>query len=168
MPHKRNPVLVENVAGLSRLVRGYAVAALENMALWHERDISHSSVERVIAPDATIALDFMLVRLAGVVDGLEVRPEVMAQNLARLGGAVFSEQVLLALVRRGLRRDDAYRLVQRHALTGDDVAARLAADPEITRHVSADELASLFDMRHHLRHIDALFTRALEDGDGAR
>jgi adenylosuccinate lyase len=168
MPHKRNPILVENVAGLARLVRGYALAALENMALWHERDISHSSVERVIAPDATIALDFMLVRLAGVVEGLEVRPEVMAQNLARLGGAVFSEQVLLALVRRGLRRDDAYRLVQRHALTGDDVAARLAADPEITRHVSADELASLFDMRHHLRHIDALFTRALEDGDGTR
>ena len=168
MPHKRNPVLVENVAGLSRLVRGYALAALENMALWHERDISHSSVERVIAPDATIALDFMLVRLAGVVEGLEVRPEVMAQNLARLGGAVFSEQVLLALVRRGLRRDDAYRLVQRHALAGDDLAARLAADPEISRHVSADELANLFDMRHHLRHIDDLFTRALEDGDGAR
>ena len=117
---------------------------------------------------STIALDFMLVRLAGVVEGLEVRPEIMAQNLARLGGAVFSEQVLLALVRHGLRRDDAYRLVQRHALTGDDVAARLAADPEITRHVSADELANLFDMRHHLRHIDDLFTRALEDGDGAR
>src|SRR5262249_60325791 len=103
-----------DVAGLSRLVRGCALAALENMALWHERDISHSSVERVIAPDATIALDFMLVRLAGVVEGLEVRPEMMAQNLARLGGAVFSEQVLLALVRRGLRRDDAYRLVAPH------------------------------------------------------
>jgi adenylosuccinate lyase len=168
MPHKRNPILVENVSGLARLVRGYALAALENMALWHERDISHSSVERVIAPDATIVLDFMLARLTGVVQDLEVRPDAMAANLARLGGAVCSEQVLLALVRRGVRRDDAYRLVQRHALAGDDLARRLAADPEITRHIPAAELAGLFDMRHALRHIDLLFSRALEDGDGSR
>jgi len=168
MPHKRNPILVENLTGLARLVRSYAVAALENMALWHERDISHSSVERVIAPDATIVLDFMLTRLTGVIEGLEVRPEAMMQNLERLGGAVCSEQVLLALVRRGVRRDDAYRLVQRHALAGDDLAGRLAGDPEITRHIAPDELGGLFDMRHALRHIDVLFSRALEDGDGSR
>ncbi len=168
MPHKRNPILTENLCGLARLVRSHALAALENMALWHERDISHSAVERVIAPDATIVLDFMLARLAGVVADLEVRPEAMAANLARLGGAVFSEQVLLALVRRGVRRDEAYRLVQRHALAGDDLAGRLAGDPEITRHVPAAELAGLFDMRHALRHIDVLFSRALEDGDGSR
>jgi adenylosuccinate lyase len=167
MPHKRNPILTENLCGLARLVRSYALAALENMALWHERDISHSSVERVIAPDATIVLDFMLARLAGVVRDLEVRPAAMARNLACLGGAVFSEQVLLALVRRGVRRDDAYGLVQRHALAGDDLAARLAADPAITRHVPAAELTGLFDMQHALRHIEDLFSRALEDGDGS-
>src|SRR4029077_4530389 len=118
MPHKRNPILTENLCGLARLVRGYAIVSLENVALWHERDISHSSVERVIAPDATIVLDFMFARLAGVVAGLDVRPEAMERNLDRLGGAIFSEQVLLALVRRGVRRDDAYRLVPRHALAG--------------------------------------------------
>jgi adenylosuccinate lyase len=167
MPHKRNPVLTENVCGLARLVRGYAVAALENMGLWHERDISHSSVERVIAPDATIALDFMLARLAGVLEGLEVRPDVMRRNLERLGGAIYSEQVLLALVRRGVSRDEAYRWVQRHALAGGDVEAGLAGDAEVTRHLPAPEIRKLFDMEHHLRHIDALFNRALEDDDGA-
>jgi adenylosuccinate lyase len=168
MPHKRNPVLTENLCGLARLVRSYALAALENMALWHERDISHSSVERVIAPDATIVLDFMLARLAGVIDQLEVRPDAMRRNLERLGGAICSEQVLLALVRRGVRRDDAYRMVQGHALAGGDLAGRLAADPEITRYIPATELAGLFDMSHALRHIDVLFSRALEDGDGSR
>jgi adenylosuccinate lyase len=168
MPHKRNPILTENLCGLARLVRGYAMAALENMALWHERDISHSSVERVIAPDATIVLDFMLARLTGVIAGLEVRPDAMARNLALLGNAVCSEQVLLALVRRGVRRDDAYRLVQRHALAGGDLLARLSADAEVTRHVPASELTTLFDMRHALRHIDDLFARALGDGDGSR
>jgi adenylosuccinate lyase len=167
MPHKRNPILSENLTGLARLMRGYALAALEDMALWHERDISHSSVERVIGPDATTVLDFMLARLAGVVEGLEVRPDVMAANLARLGAAISSEQVLLALVRRGVPRDEAYRWIQRHALAGGDVAARLSADPDVGRHLAADELARLFDLQHHLRHIDALFTRALEDGDGA-
>ncbi|HZP43839.1 MAG TPA: adenylosuccinate lyase [Candidatus Binatia bacterium] len=167
MPHKRNPWMVENVTGLARLMRSYAVAALENIALWHERDISHSSVERVIAPDATIALDFMLARLAGIVAGLEVRPDAMAANLARTGGAIFSEQVLLALVRKGVPRDEAYRWVQRHALAGGNLHDRLAADPDVARHVPAEELASLFDLEHHLRHTDHLFTRALEDGDGA-
>ena len=164
MPHKRNPILMENVCGIARLVRGYAMAALENIALWHERDISHSSVERVIAPDATIALDFALARLAAVVEGLEVRPAVMAANLSRLGGAIFSEQVLLALVRKGVARDHAYRWIQRHALEGGDLQARLAGDDDVRRHLDGDEIASLFDITHHLRHIDALFARALEDG----
>ncbi|HXJ33927.1 MAG TPA: adenylosuccinate lyase [Candidatus Eisenbacteria bacterium] len=164
MPHKRNPILTENVCGIARLVRGYAMAALENIALWHERDISHSSVERVIAPDATIALDFALARLVGVVADLDVRPETMAANLARMGGAIFSEQVLLTLVRKGVARDQAYRWIQRHALAGGDLQARLRDDADVRRHLDADELASLFDIAHHLRHIDALFARALEDG----
>jgi adenylosuccinate lyase len=167
MPHKRNPILAENVTGLARLVRGYAVAALENVALWHERDISHSSVERVIAPDATIALDFMLNRMAGLVRNLEVRPEAMAANLARTQGAIFSEQVLLALVRAGARRDEAYGWIQRHALAGGDLQGRLAGDPDVRRHLSTEDLDALFDLRHHLRHTEALLTRALEDGDGA-
>jgi adenylosuccinate lyase len=166
MPHKRNPILSENVCGLTRLLRGYALAALEGMALWHERDISHSSVERVIGPDATLAADFLLDRLAGVVEGLEVRAEAMRANLERLGGAIFSEQVLLALVRRGVTRDEAYRWVQRHALAGGDFQARLAADPDVRRHLPSEELATVFDMAHHLRHIDHLFTRALEGDDG--
>ncbi len=164
MPHKRNPVLVENVCGIARLVRGYASVALENMALWHERDISHSSAERVIAPDATIALDFALARLAGVVDGLEVRADAMAANLARTGGAIFSEHVLLALVRKGVAREEAYRWIQRHTLAGGDLQAELLADADVRRHLDAAEIASLFDITHTLRHIDALFARALEDG----
>ena len=167
MPHKRNPWMVENVVGLSRLMRGFAGAALEDIALWHERDISHSSVERVIAPDATIVLDFMLARLADIVGNLEVRADVMAENLARMGGAIFSEQVLLELVRKGVSRDEAYRWVQRHALAGGDLQQRLASDPDVVRHIPPKELATLFDLAHHLRHTDALFTRALEDGDGA-
>jgi len=166
MPHKRNPILSENVTGLARLIRGYAVAALENIALWHERDISHSSVERVIGPDATIALDFMLARVTGVVANLEVRTERMAENLARMGGAIFSEQVLLALVRRGVARDQAYRWVQRHGLAGGDFPQRLAADADIRRHLSEAEIAALFDIDHHLRHINVLFGRALAEGDG--
>ena len=167
MPHKRNPVLAENICGLARLVRAHALAALEDMALWHERDISHSAVERVIGPDATIVVDFMLARLADIVEGLEVRPAVMRANLERLGGAIFSEQILLALVRRGVTRDDAYRWVQRHALASGDFQTRLAADPDVGRHLSSQEIADLFDMRHHLRHIETLFARALEDDDGA-
>ena len=166
MPHKRNPILMENLCGIARLLRGYAGAAFENMALWHERDISHSSVERVIGPDATIALDFMLTRLAGVVEGLDVRTEAMQANLARLGGAIFSEQVLLALVRAGVVRDQAYRMIQRHALAGDDLLGRLGADPDVTRHLPAERLAGLFDLAHHLRYTDVLFERAMEEGDG--
>jgi adenylosuccinate lyase len=165
MPHKRNPILAENLCGLARLVRGYATAAYENMALWHERDISHSAVERVIGPDATITLDFMLARLAGVVDGLEVRADAMRANLDRLRGAVYSEQVLLALVRAGVPRDQAYRAIQRHALAGDGLLDRLRGDPEITRHVSSERLESLFDLAHHLRYTDVLFERAMEAGD---
>ncbi|TMB01037.1 MAG: adenylosuccinate lyase, partial [Deltaproteobacteria bacterium] len=168
MPHKRNPILCENVTGLARLVRGYAATALENMALWHERDISHSSVERVIGPDATLAMDFMLARLADVIEGLEVRPEVMRANLERLGGAIFSEQVLLALVRRGAKRDEAYRWVQRCTQAGGDFQKQLAVDPDVARHLKPLELATLFDTEHHLRHIQALFSRALEDDDGSR
>jgi adenylosuccinate lyase len=164
MPHKRNPILAENVTGLARLMRGYALAAMEDMALWHERDISHSSVERVVGPDATIVMDFMLSRLTVVVEGLEVRPDVMRANLERLGGAIFSEQVLLALVRRGVARDEAYRWVQRHALVGGDFRARLGADPDVARHLAPEDLDRLFDITHHLRHIDHLFTRALDDG----
>jgi adenylosuccinate lyase len=165
MPHKRNPILTENICGLARLIRGYAVAAYENMALWHERDISHSAVERVIGPDATIALDFMLARLAGVIEGLEVRADVMRATLERLGGAIFSEQVLLALVRAGVARDQAYRAIQRHALAGDDLLGRLGGDVEITRHLPRERLASLFDLAHHLRYTDVLFERAMEAGD---
>ncbi len=168
MPHKRNPILAENLTGLARLLRGWALAALEDMALWHERDISHSSVERVIGPDATITADFMLARLAGVIEGLEVRPDAMRANLERLGGAIFSEQVLLALVRRDVARDEAYRWVQRCALgAGGDFRSRLAADPDVARHLAGADLDRLFDIEHHLRHIDHVFARALEDDDGS-
>jgi adenylosuccinate lyase len=124
-------------------------------------------VERVIGPDATIAVDFMLARMAGVIEGLEVRADVMRSNMQRLGPAIFSEQILLALVRRGVTRDEAYRWVQRHALGDGDFQAQLAADPDIARHLSAKEIGELFDINHHLRHIDALFTRALEGTDGS-
>jgi adenylosuccinate lyase len=165
MPHKRNPILTENLCGLARLVRSYAQAALENVALWHERDISHSSVERVIGPDATIVLDFMMARLAGVVGDLDVRPETMRRNLDRLGGAVFSEQVLLALVRKGAVRDEAYRWIQRHALADGDFKSGLGSDTDIARYLSAGDIEGLFDLDHHLRHVDELLDRALADGD---
>jgi len=163
MPHKRNPVLCENVTGLARLLRAYADAALENIALWHERDISHSSVERVIAPDATIALDFMLHRMARIVRGLVVHPEAMVSNLERFHGAVFSEAVLLALVRHGVARDQAYRWVQRaglKALSGADFRTEVSRDPEITQHLSAAQVAEIFDLRQQLRYEDDLFQRA--------
>jgi adenylosuccinate lyase len=163
MPHKRNPVLSENVTGLARLLRAYAGAALEDIALWHERDISHSSVERVIAPDATIALDFMLHRMTGVVRGLVVHAEAMSANLERFRGAVFSEAVLLALVRKGVARDQAYRWVQHaglQAVDGADFRAEVARNADIARYLSADELAQLFDLRHQLRYEEELFQRA--------
>jgi adenylosuccinate lyase len=163
MPHKRNPVLAENLTGLARLVRGMVAPALDNVALWHERDISHSSVERVIAPDATIALDFGLARLAGLIDGMVVYPARMAANLDRLGGLVHSQAVLLALTAKGLAREEAYELVQANAMAiwrdGGDFLARLAADDRVRRHLDADELAALFDLGAHLAHVDTIFAR---------
>ncbi|HWO42451.1 MAG TPA: adenylosuccinate lyase [Candidatus Eisenbacteria bacterium] len=163
MPHKRNPILSENVCGLARLVRSHALAALENIALWHERDISHSSVERVIAPDATTVLDFMLHRMCHVLEHLCVYPENMRRNLEKSGGAAFSERVLLALVERGIPRDAAYRMVQRHALKagrdGADLKTELARDPEILRHLSPEEVERAFSVDAHLAHVDFIFRR---------
>jgi adenylosuccinate lyase len=163
MPHKRNPILSENVTGLARLMRSYALAALENVALWHERDISHSSVERVIAPDATIALDFMLRRMTYVLGELCVYPENMKRNLEKSGGAVFSEAVLLALVDKGVSRDAAYRMVQRHALKiardGGELKDELLKDREITTYLSAREVEAVWGLKHHLANVDFIFRR---------
>lgn len=163
MPHKRNPILTENLTGLARIVRSAVVPALENVALWHERDISHSSVERMIAPDATVTLDFALHRLAGVVDKLLVYPEAMQANLERFGGLIYSQRVLLALTQAGVSREDAYRLVQRNAMatwsTGGSFLDRLIADPEITACLDAGGLAALFDPAYHTRHVDTIFAR---------
>jgi len=163
MPHKRNPVLTENLTGLARLVRGMVVPALENVALWHERDISHSSVERMIGPDATVTLDFALARLTGVVEKLLVYPETMRRNLDRLGGLVHSQRVLLALTQGGLSREDAYRLVQRSAMRvwrGEgDFLAFLVADPEVTAVLPPEKLEPLFDLGHHMKHVDTIFGR---------
>jgi adenylosuccinate lyase len=164
MPHKRNPILSENVSGLARLMRSYALAAMENVPLWHERDISHSSVERVIAPDATIALDFMLRRMIYVLGNLCVYPENMKRNLEKSGGAVFSEKVLLALVEKGVARDTAYRMVQRHALKvgkeGGDLKRELLQDAEIRRHLTAQEIEASWGVKHHLANVDFIFRRA--------
>lgn len=163
MPHKRNPILSENVSGLARLMRAYSVAALENVPLWHERDISHSAVERVIAPDATIALDFMLRRMTYVLGDLCVYPENMKRNLEKSGGTVFSEGVLLALVDKGLSRDAAYRMVQRHALKigrdGGDLKKALLADSEIAGYLSRSEIEAVWDVKHHLANVDFIFRR---------
>jgi adenylosuccinate lyase len=163
MPHKRNPILSENVSGLARLMRGYAVAALENVPLWHERDISHSSVERVIAPDATIVLDFMLRRMIYVLGNLCVYPDNMKRNLEKSGGIVFSERVLLALVQKGMARDAAYRMVQRHALKvgrdGGDLKKELARDPEIRRYLTSREIEQVWGVKDHLANVDLIFRR---------
>jgi adenylosuccinate lyase len=163
MPHKRNPILSENVSGMARLMRGYAMAAMENVALWHERDISHSSVERVIAPDATIALDFMLRRMTYVLGNLCVYPENMKRNLEKSGGTVFSEKVLLALVDKGVARDVAYHMVQRHALQvgkeGGDLKRELLADKEIRRYLSPQEIEATWGVQHHLTNVDLIFRR---------
>jgi adenylosuccinate lyase len=163
MPHKRNPVLSENVVGLARMVRAYAVPALENVTLWHERDISHSSVERMIGPDATVTLDFALARLAGIVDKLIVYPENMQKNLDRLGGLVHSQRVLLALTQKGVTREDAYRLVQRNAMKAwageGDLLALLKADKDVRKHLSETELADKFDLNFHFAHVDTIFRR---------
>jgi adenylosuccinate lyase len=164
MPHKRNPILSENVSGLARLMRSYASAAMENVALWHERDISHSSVERVIGPDATIVLDFMLRRMTYVLGNLCVYPENMKRNLEKSGGAVFSQRVLLALVDKGIARDTAYRIVQRHALKvgkqGGDLKRELLEDAEIRRFVSPEEMEAIWDLKHQLANVDFIFRRA--------
>jgi adenylosuccinate lyase len=165
MPHKRNPVLTENLTGLARMVRGYVTPALENVALWHERDISHSSVERFIGPDATITLDFALARLAGVVDKLLVYPERMQKNLDRMGGLVHSQRVLLALTQAGLSREESYALVQRNAMKVWQSDGQLSllellqADPEVSQRLSADQLNALFDLGYHLKHVDTIFDR---------
>jgi adenylosuccinate lyase len=165
MPHKRNPVLTENLTGLARMVRGYVTPALENVALWHERDISHSSVERFIGPDATITLDFALARLTGVIDKLLVYPERMQRNLDRMGGLVHSQRVLLALTQAGASREDAYRMVQRNAMKvweSDGALSLLdllTADPEVTALLTPAQLAEQFDLDHHLKHVDTIFAR---------
>ena len=165
MPHKRNPVLTENLTGLARMVRGYVTPALENVALWHERDISHSSVERYIGPDATVTLDFALARLTGVIDKLLVYPERMQANLDRMGGLVHSQRVLLALTQAGVSREDAYRLVQRNAMRvwASDGALSLEellkADPEVAAVLTPERIAGYFDLDYHFKHVDAIFAR---------
>jgi adenylosuccinate lyase len=163
MPHKRNPVLTENLTGLARLVRGFTIPAMENVALWHERDISHSSVERMIGPDATVTLDFALARLTGVIDKLVLYPDAIERNLKGMGGLVFSQRVLLALTQAGVSREDSYRLVQRNAMEvwdgKGDLLSRLKADNEVTDKISEDALSELFAMEYHTKHVDTIFKR---------
>ena len=163
MPHKRNPVLSENVTGLARMVRAYVMPAMEDVALWHERDISHSSVERMIGPDATATLDFALTRLASIVDKMIVHPANMQKNLERLGGLVHSQRVLIALTQKGMAREEAYRHVQRNAMqvwNGErDFRSLLEADAEVRKRLSEAELAELFDLKYHLKHVDTIFNR---------
>ncbi len=163
MPHKRNPVSAENLCGLARLIRSYSVASLENIPLWHERDISHSSVERVIGPDATILADYMLTRFTSLVQNLIVYPERMKRNLEKMGGLVYSEAVLLLLARKGLSREESYAVVQRNAMRvwerGEDFKTLLAQDEEVGRRISRDELDGAFDVRHHLNHVNDIFRR---------
>jgi adenylosuccinate lyase len=165
MPHKRNPVLTENLTGLARMVRSAAIPAMENVALWHERDISHSSVERFIGPDATITLDFALARLTGVVDKLLVYPERMQKNLDRMGGLVHSQRVLLALTQAGASREDSYALVQRNAMKVWESDGQLSllellkADADVTARLSAEQLTELFDLGYHMKQVDTIFDR---------
>ena len=167
MPHKRNPVLSENLTGLARMVRAYVMPAMENVALWHERDISHSSVERMIGPDATVTLDFALARLAGVIDKLVIYPENMRKNLDRLGGLVHSQRVLIALTQKGVAREDAYRVVQRNAMkvwNGEgDFLTLLKADPDVRAKLSDQEIETNFDLGYHFKHVDTVFKRVFED-----
>jgi adenylosuccinate lyase len=170
MPHKRNPVLTENLTGLARIVRSAVTPALEDVALWHERDISHSSVERYIGPDATITLDFALARLAGVVDKLLVYPERMIANMDRLGGLVHSQRILLALTQKGVSREDAYKLVQRNAMkvwdsyhaggaSTVDFLGELLKDPDVRAALSEEEIRDKFDLAYHLKHVNTIFDR---------
>jgi adenylosuccinate lyase len=165
MPHKRNPVLTENLTGLARMVRGYVTPALENVALWHERDISHSSVERYIGPDATITLDFALGRLTGVIDKLLIYPDRMQKNLDRMGGLVHSQRVLLALTQAGISREDSYRIVQRNAMKvwesdgAESLMELLKVDPDVTAKMTASEIEERFNLDYHFKHIDTIFER---------
>jgi len=163
MPHKRNPVLSENLTGLARIVRAAVTPALENVALWHERDISHSSVERMFGPDATVTLDFALARLTGMIDKLVVYPERMQKNLDDLGGLVFSQRVLLALTQAGMSREDSYKAVQRNAMQvwqhGGNFLELLAADADVAKHIARDTLEPMFDMTYHTKHVDTVFKR---------
>jgi adenylosuccinate lyase len=163
MPHKRNPILSENLTGLARLMRGWALAALEDVPLWHERDISHSSVERVVAPDATVTLDFMLYRFTGLVENLRVYPENMAKNLALLGGVVNSQRLLLELARRGVDRQAAYVIVQRNAMKffeqGVDFKTALLGDAELAAKMSRDDVEACFSADYHLHAVDEIFQR---------
>lgn len=163
MPHKRNPITCEKISGMARLLRGYAVAALEDVALWHERDISHSSVERVILPDATIALDHMLRKFTGIVDKLLVYPEAMMANLNKTGGLIFSQNLLIALVSKGVLREDAYKWVQRNAmarwLEGADFKTNVEMDADIQKYLSKEEIEACFDPKPMLRHVDLIMSR---------
>ncbi|WP_137044015.1 adenylosuccinate lyase [Pseudolabrys sp. FHR47] len=164
MPHKRNPVLSENITGLARMVRAYALPAMENVALWHERDISHSSVERMIGPDATVTLDFALARLTGLIDKLLVYPANMEKNLNKLGGLIHSQRILIALTKAGVAREDAYRLVQRNAMKvwggeSNDFLALLKADPDVKKALSDKELEANFNLDYHLAQVDTIFKR---------
>jgi adenylosuccinate lyase len=169
MPHKRNPVLTENLTGLARMVRGYVTPALENVALWHERDISHSSVERYIGPDATITLDFALARLTGVIDKLLVYPERMQKNLDRMGGLVHSQRVLLALTQAGASREDAYKMVQRNAMKVWESDGKLSlldllkGDADVAALLSPEQLEEQFDLGYHFKHVDTIFARVFGD-----
>jgi adenylosuccinate lyase len=167
MPHKRNPVLTENITGLARLVRGHVIPALENVALWHERDISHSSVERVIGPDSTIGLDFALARMTNVIDKLIVYPENMQSNLDKLGGLIHSQRILLELTQKGMTREESYAAVQRNAmpvwLEGKDFRDLLKSDNVIEKYLNHNEIDDLFDMSFHMKHIDTIFSRVFEE-----
>ena len=173
MPHKRNPILTENLTGLARVVRSAVVPAMENVALWHERDISHSSVERMIGPDATVTLDFVLVRLTGVVEKLLVYPETMMANMEKLGGLIHSQRVLLALTQAGMSREDSYQAVQRNAMKvwGLPEAERegaflsfLQGDDTVNKLISDDDLAESFDLGYHTKHVDTIFARVFGAG----
>jgi adenylosuccinate lyase len=163
MPHKRNPVLSENLTGLARLIRGYAVSAMENVALWHERDISHSSVERIIGPDATILMDFMLNRCIGLIDNLVVYPENMMKNLNLMRGLIFSQRILLELANNGVSRENAYSLVQRNAMKvweeGKDFQTELLNDAEVRSYITEEQIREAFNLNYHLKHVDTIFTR---------
>jgi len=168
MPHKRNPVLTENLTGLARMVRSMAIPAMENVALWHERDISHSSVERNIGPDATVTLDFALARLTGVIDKLVIYPDTMLANMNKFRGLIHSQRVLLALTQKGVSREDAYSLVQRNAMKvweeGRDFQDELTADAGVRAVMSAEEIAANFDLGYHTKHVETIFSRVFGEG----